>query len=322
MISFRRIHGCSISIILLTASLILSFLPLHAQRTVSITIDDVPNTGMYQDDNFHSPLLDSLDAMHIPIAIFINEGALGRTNAVARNRDLLRKWISRDYITLGNHTLHHARYSAVGIDSFKVEIDSGEILTRKLAGEYHKSLEYFRFPYNDLGKDSIEHRAIAEYLQMKNYVLTPYTIESSDYMYNYIYTHLLRTGKREEAAQIGEQYVRYTLQLFDFFDSLATETYKRSVHQIYLCHDNPLNRDYLKILTGKLSQKGYQFTSLTDAMTDPMYSQPDYYSKKWGISWFYRWIADANERRRVIQTEPSMKDINDRYEAMIQKKVK
>jgi len=53
-----------------------------------------------------------------------------------------------------------------------------------------------------------------------------------------------------------------------------------------------------------------------------MYSQPDYYSKKWGISWFYRWIADANERRRVIQTEPSMKDINDRYEAMIQKKVK
>lgn len=322
MILFRRISGYFIGIIILTVWLMLSFLPLHAQRTVSITIDDVPNTRMYQDDNFHSPLLDSLDAMHIPIAIFINEGALGRTNAVARNRELLRNWIARDYITLGNHTLHHARYSAVGIDSFKVEIDSGEILTRMLAGEYHKSLVYFRFPYNDLGKDSIEHRAIADYLQMKKYVLTPYTIESSDYMYNYLYTHLLSMGKREEAAQIGEQYVKFTLQLFDFFDSLATETYKRPVRQVYLCHDNPLNRDYLKILTGKLSQKGYQFTSLSDAMTDPMYSQPDYYYKKWGISWFYRWIADANERRRVIQTEPSMKDINDRYEAMMKMNVK
>ena len=309
-------------VIALTSCLMFFLQPLHAQRTVSITIDDVPNTRMYQDDNFRSPLLDSLDAMHIPIAIFINEGALGRTNAVARNRELLRNWIARDYITLGNHTLHHVRYSAVGIDSFKVEIDSGEILTRKLAGEYHKSLEYFRFPYNDLGKDSIEHRAIADYLQMKKYVLTPYTIESSDYMYNYLYTHLLSTGKQEEAAQIGEQYVKFTLQLFDFFDSLATETYKRPVRQVYLCHDNPLNRDYLKILTGKLSQKGYQFTSLSDAMTDPMYSQPDYYYKKWGISWFYRWIANANERRRVIQTEPSMKEINDRYEALMKMNVK
>ncbi|MFN8359191.1 MAG: polysaccharide deacetylase family protein [Candidatus Kapaibacterium sp.] len=322
MISFRRIHGYSISSILLTASLILSFLPLHAQRTVSITIDDVPNTRMYQDDNFHSPLLDSLDAMHIPITIFINEGALDRTNARARNREVLRNWMARDYITPGNHTLHHARYSAVGIDSFKVEIDSGELLTRMLAHQYHKSLDYFRFPYNDLGKDSVEHHAIAAYLHARKYVLTPFTVESSDYMYNYIYADLLRTGNGSEAARIGEEYIGYTLRLFQYIDSLSMAIYGRQIHQIYLCHDNPLNRDYLNRLIRTLSDKGYTCISLAEALTDPVYSQPSLYYKKWGISWLYRWITGSDERRRCMQAEPPMKEINDRYDAMMKKQEK
>lgn len=301
------------------ALLISLSLSAFAQKTVSITIDDVPNTGLYARSGYRSVLLEKLDSLAIPIAIFINEGKLYRTDSVVRNFGLLKEWISRDYMTLGNHTYSHARYSATGLPAYERQILKGEAITRALAEKYDKELNYFRFPYNDAGKDSAQHADIEAFLAAHDYILTPFTIESSDWMYYAVYAHYVRNNQVEKAQEIGEAYVEKTLAFFDYFEEMVQAEYGRPIHHIYLCHDNLLNTHYLPQLVDTLKQRGYSFISLDEAMTDEVYQQEDHYDKKFGVSWLYRWKTDHAERVKLMRAEPSTQELEGLYEEIQRK---
>jgi len=285
-----------------------------AQTKVSITIDDVPNTKKYEKNHFQTKLLDCLDSLQIPVAIFINEGMLYKNQLVSRNFDLLNQWIKRDYITLGNHTFKHSRYSEVGYDAFVTDIIKGEAITKELAKLNHKESKYFRFPYNDLGKDSLQRHKMEQFLKVKAYVSTPFTIESSDWMFNYLYEYYLQENKKNEAERIAISYVNTTLAYFQYFDSLSMKQYGRHIHQVYLCHDNSLNADYLKLIVSKLKEKNYSFISLDELMKDQVYQQKNNYHKKWGISWFYRWMTNKSEIKKLMQNEPDIMNIYQEYQ--------
>ena len=96
----------------------------------------------------------------------------------------------------------------------------------------------------------------------KKYSITPYTVESSDWMFNYLYEHYLKGNQLEEAKRIGNEYLKQTMVNFQFFDSLAVQKYGRTVHHIYLCHDNSINADYLPQLIQLLKNEQYSFISL------------------------------------------------------------
>lgn len=296
---------------------IFTVVSLYAQTNVAITLDDVPNTRKFERDNYQSILLDKLDSIAIPIAIFINEGLIYKTDSISKNFELLNDWIKTDYITVGNHTFSHSRYSELGFESFKLDIEKGEYITRELTNKYTKSLHYFRFPYNDLGKDSTQHEKIDSLLQAKKYLSTPFTIESSDWMFNYIYEHYLKNNEFEAAAKIGNLYVEKTLAYFEFYDSLSTTIYGRKVNQIYLCHDNSLNADYLIKIIAQLKTQNYNFVSLDQALEDTVYQQEYRYYRKWGISWFYRWIPSQKERVKWMKKEPNIDAIYELYQRLV-----
>jgi hypothetical protein len=44
-----------------------------------------------------------------------------------------------------------------------------------------------------------------------------------------------------------------------------------------------------------------------------VYNKKNYYSKKWGISWMYRWIENDKERKEIMQTEPTTLEIEKIY---------
>jgi len=199
------------------------------QKNVSITIDDIPNTSRFEKDGYQSALLEKLDSLEIPIAIFINEGKIYQTDSISKNFELLNNWVRKKYITLGNHSFNHSRYSTSGFDLFAKEIVNGEAISRELSKKYKKNLTYFRFPFNDLGQDSLQHSQIKDFLKEKEYVIAPFTIESSDWMYNAVYEYYLDNKEFEKAKEIGEQYVVKTLEYFDFFEILAKEDYNRSI---------------------------------------------------------------------------------------------
>jgi peptidoglycan/xylan/chitin deacetylase (PgdA/CDA1 family) len=279
---------------------------------VSITIDDVPNSRLFDADNGNSRLLNMLDSVNIPVAIFINEGLIYKGDTLA-HKELLESWVSRDFITAGNHTYAHSRYSESSFEQFTKDIEDGLNLSDSLANVYDKNISYFRFPFNDLGKDSLEHSAITSYLQKNDAIITPFTIESSDWMFNYVYSHYLDLGDSSSAKESGQLYITETLQLFEFYDSLSVAHFQRHADQIYLCHDNRLNTDCLEQLIQELNAREYQFISLDEAMEDDIYKQQDSYYKKWGISWLYRWMNDPQERKNAMRNEPALETIYESY---------
>jgi peptidoglycan/xylan/chitin deacetylase (PgdA/CDA1 family) len=295
-----------LTIIISFLIVILGIFPVYGQTNISITIDDVPNTRKFQQDNFQSDLLTKLDSIEIPITIFINEGLIYKTDSFNKNFKLLNDWIQPNYVTVGNHTFSHSRYSDVGFDSFKIDIEKGESITRELTKKHNKLLSYFRFPYNDLGKDSIQHNKIDSLLQTKNYISAPFTIESSDWMFNYIYEYYLKKSDLYSASKIGDLYVTKTLEYIEFFDSLSVNKYGRKINQIYLCHDNSLNANYLIEIISRLKEQNYNFISLEKTLEDDAYQQVYRYYRKWGVSWLYRWMPTQKERVKWMKKEPNI----------------
>ena len=278
---------------------------VNAQKKVAITIDDVPNTQLYAKENYRPLLLEKLEKQSIPATIFINEGLIGRTDSIQKNLSLLDQWLSKPFITAGNHTYGHSRYSAVGLDSFRVEVEQGGELTQTLLSKYQKTYRYFRFPYNDLGEDSIAHIQIRSFLDSVGLQIAPFTVESEDWVFNAVYESYLELGDSIKAAEIGMLYVEKTMAYVNFFEELSTELYGRNIHQIYLCHDNKLNADYLDRIVEALSNDGYQFIDLEEALSDEVYNTADNYYKKWGISWIYRWMKLQKTRVGYMRKEPS-----------------
>lgn len=230
---------------------------------------------------------------------------------------LLEEWVKRQYVTLGNHTYSHLRYSDVEFDEFKEDIKKGEVILHELAYKYNKSIDYFRFPYNDLGIDSIHQIKMDSLLTTLNYKIAPFTIESSDWLFNAIYEDHNSNAKFEEADKIGELYVSKTIAYIHFFNSLSQSIYGRNINQIYLCHDNSINAKYLTQIISLLESENYEFVSMDEAMKNSAYCQHNIYYKKWGISWFYRWMSDPNKRMEWMKKEPDISDTETIYNTII-----
>jgi peptidoglycan/xylan/chitin deacetylase (PgdA/CDA1 family) len=291
------------------------------QKSISITIDDVPNTTKYQKDGFNPGLLKLFDSLNVPFTIFINEYKIYKTEFLDKNKDLLEQWVMKDQAIIGNHTFRHSRYSEVGFENFVKDIEQGENLAKQYSSKYNKDLKYFRFPFNDLGKDSIQHTQIKEYLKSKNYTIAPFTIESSDWMFDAVYQYYLNNGETSKAKEIAEQYVDKTLELLIFYESMANSIYNRPVKHIYLCHDNAINSDFLAEIIVRLKQADYKIVTIEESLSDPIYDQVDSYHKKWGISWLYRWMDTQEERIKWMKQEPSLSEIENTFNE-ISKKIK
>lgn len=289
-------------------TLLVPALAASGQKLVAITIDDVPGLSAPRKAE-STRLLSRLDSASVPVAVFINESHLENNN----NGNILAEWAKRDFVTLGNHTYSHPHYTEVGFDRFVKEISKGETITLQLAALNDKGLSYFRFPYNDLGSDSTGQKVIADHLAQKGYEVAPFTVESADWMFNVVYNHYLTKNDSAMARSIGNTYVEHTLALFEFFENMAGELFRRPIPHIYLCHDNALNADYLPVLMERLSARGYRFISLSEAMTDEAYKTQNHYYGNAGFSWLYRWIPDTENRKNLLRSEPENPEVYQEY---------
>ena len=275
-------------------------------KEVSITIDDIPNVHVYKQHGFSSPLLNQINELKLPVSIFVNERNIYLNEFEKENRQGLVKWLTNKNITPGNHSYSHMNYSDTSLTAFKDDVVKGAIITKETI---KKNPLYFRFPYNSMGKDSAAHHQVKLFLKEMGYINAPFTIESEDWAFNSSYEVALRNNDMEKAKQIGESYLTYTLQLFMYFEKICKEMYGRNIKHIYLCHDNPLNTDYLSELIKRLKQDGYAFISLNEALKDKVYQSRDHYTGRFGFSWVYRWQADETKRKSLMKQEPVNKNL-------------
>jgi peptidoglycan/xylan/chitin deacetylase (PgdA/CDA1 family) len=263
------------------------------QRTVAITVDDLPYVSAGGSGSpsvaksVNRRLLSAFRAHHVPVTGFVIQKqveALGETGT-----EILRAWM-RNGEELGNHTFSHPDINNLPLERIEDEIVRGEAAIGPRA--------FFRFPFNHTGDTQAKHDAIARFLAQRGYRVAACTIDNSDYVFNAAY---IRTG----AGKIKREYLEYTSAEIDYYSALNRQVLGYEPPHVMLLHDNRLNAETINEVLTLFERKGYRFTTLEQAETDPAWRTPDTDVTKFGPMWGYRWARERNVKvNGKLEPEP------------------
>lgn len=264
----------------------------QVQRTVSVTLDDLPYAGESLDDarDATEALLAALAAHGAVADVFVEGRRVEEEGEEQARTDLLRRWRDAGHF-LQNHSYSHLRYSSVEVASYLADVERGHGVVAELIAEV-PSLEpvcFFRAPFNDLGETAATRMALNKSLDERGVQLAPFTVEHGDWMFNAVYVDALARDDSALAQRVGQAYLTQLDTAFDFAERLSDETFGREIPQVFLIHANRINADHLDAMLERLESRDYEFVTLQQAVSDPAYASTDKYLARWGVSWIHRW---------------------------------
>jgi peptidoglycan/xylan/chitin deacetylase (PgdA/CDA1 family) len=289
---------------LLTLSLII---PLAAAaqppvaRAVAVTFDDLPFAAVPTEDNpaledMTARLLQGIQNAQAPVVGFVNEAKLYREGTLDPARvALLRNWLKAGF-ELGNHTYSHPSLNRVPLDTFQADLLRGETVTRPLMQDESRSLRWFRHPFLHLGTTLEVRTAFQDFLAAHGYTVAPVTVNNSEWVFAAAYARAQKQGDLEAARQIGAAYVPYMEAVFGRAEQLALDLFGHPIPHVLVLHANTLNADYFAALAGMLTQRGYRFVTVDEAIKNSAYASPMGFSGLEGESWLDRWARYAGLR--------------------------
>lgn len=278
-------------------ALVLSRPPIFAQspvqRSVAITIDDLPAasansmTGA-EIDEMTVKLLSTLREQKIPAVGFVNERKLYKDGEFDARIKALSMWLDGGF-ELGNHTFSHLSLNNSTLQAWEEEVVRGETVTRYLQSQHHQKMRYFRHPYLDVGRDLQTRRSAEEFLAQRGYRIAPVTMDAWDWMFARVYEDARKRADSALQQQIVSAYLSYTTAVFDYFEKFSKDLLGYEPKQILLLHGNWLEADHIGELVELLRKRGYQFVTLQDALGDSAYSLPNDYVGEEGTGWLEQW---------------------------------
>jgi peptidoglycan/xylan/chitin deacetylase (PgdA/CDA1 family) len=293
-------------------------LPVSGQSlTVAITVDDLPcancapgagsgsvSAAAQTMETTNRRLVAGLAAAQIPVTGFVIAQEVERVGATGKHS--LQFWLNAGF-DLGNHSYSHPNFADVTTEQMEADITRADNALRPLIAAKHRSLRFFRFPYNDTGDTQAKHDALAAFLREHSYQIATCTIDTSDYLFAQAYARAVGLKDLGAANRIRSEYLRYSATEIEFYAALNYRVLGYDPPQVMLIHDSLLNADTIDDLLALFRDRGYQFVSLTQAQSDPAYAIPDTYVTKYGPMWGYRW---AQERKlgRLGLREPEPPD--------------
>ncbi|MEM7656733.1 MAG: polysaccharide deacetylase family protein [Bacteroidota bacterium] len=268
-------------------------LPLFAQKSICITIDDLPFISQKRETEWiekqtHKLLL-TLQEFGVPAIGFVNERKLENKGEILPERvALLEAWLMAG-MELGNHTYSHPDYHRISFEEFKADLRKGEPQTMMLQAQYGQTMTYFRHPFLHTGESPEKQAQLREYLDQAGYTVAPVSMDNSEWIFARAYENAYLASDPNMMEKIGQAYVTYMMEQAAYYEGQAQDLFGREIRHILLIHANLLNADYLDELLAALQEKEYQFISLEDALMDEAYQSEDQYTGRGGISWLHRW---------------------------------
>jgi peptidoglycan/xylan/chitin deacetylase (PgdA/CDA1 family) len=217
--------------------------------------------------------------------------------------DLLTMWLDAG-LELGNHSFSHFDLNNTPLELYKADVIRGEAITNRLLQQRGKRMKYFRHPFLHAGKDLQTKRAFEKFLVERGYRIAPVTIDNQEWVFAEVYARARSRGDNATAKRIGDAYIAYMDDIFDFFEKRSVEVVGYEIKQTLLLHANPLNADYLDELVRMMKRRGYAFISVDQALADPAYRLPDTYAGPIGLSWLHRWALSKGMKIREEPREP------------------
>jgi peptidoglycan/xylan/chitin deacetylase (PgdA/CDA1 family) len=308
----------------LFASLLLMVAPLLAAtqpaRTIAITFDDLPLAPNADDlatvRRVNERLVGTLARRKVPAIGFVNEGKLQVTGERDARIAVLQRWLDAG-LTLGNHTFSHLSLRDTPLAEYEDDVIHGEVITRQLLARRRGAPAlYFRHPFTATGPTVEVKEAFESFLHARGYTVAPFTVDSSDYIFNRLLIEALAHQDTAEAARIRTAYLDHTDAVMTFCEGLSRETFGREIPQILLIHDSELNAGVLEDLLNRLAARGYTFVSLDEALRDAAYRTPDRYVGRFGPSWLHRWRVGLGLPSRLRDEPDPPQKVLDRYQKL------
>lgn len=275
-----------------------------SQKKIAITFDDLPSPHLNIDDCIYTTdhLLKILKDNNIKLTGFVNAGKTETDSNITLRIAQLKKWLA-DGHDLENHTYAHSDIGRVGLQAYEEDVIKGEPLVKKLMEEAGKQMKYFRHPYLYTGKTPEQKDSLDKFLEERGYTIAPVTLDNSDWLFAACYINAVKQNNKGLADSIAASYIDYMNMMADFFENLSQEFLGRQVNHILLVHANMLNADHFDKVIAMFRNRGYEFVSLDEAMTDSAYSMPDG-QMKWGRSWLHRWMIAQGLKAKPDPDEP------------------
>lgn len=264
-------------------------------RKMAVTFDDLPYVAAGRQPYLPNArratkeIIRVLQAHRAPAVAFVNENKLQANGEVEARIALLQQWVDAGMI-LGNHTYSHPDFNTLTVEQFQDEIVKGEFVTRRLMQSRQPYQLYFRHPMTHTGDTQAKKEAIEDFLASRGYVVTPHTIENSDFIFNVGYVRALNGNDRAMAAKLRAAYLDFTLAATEFAERVSPDIFGREISQTLLLHANDINADCLDEMLKRLEARGYRFITLDEAMADPAYRTKDTLVSKSGPTWLWRWM--------------------------------
>ncbi len=269
---------------------------------IALTFDDLPGLTILDDQAyvtyFNQALLRGLKLHHFPATGFVNEGKLDdldRPQQIA----VLRSWLDAG-MDLGNHTFSHDDPDELGAKGYTEDIAKGEVVTRELLAQHHKTMRYFRHPYLKTGSTLAAKTTIDEWLAHHGYRIAPITMDADDWEFAEPYDFAISHRDASMQAHIKTEYLSHTEAMIHWYRRASQAVFHRDIPYVILLHATRLNADSFTDLAAMLKRNRLKPVSLDRAMADPAYRTRDPYVGPNGIDWMERY---AQELHRTLPRE-------------------
>ena len=278
-------------------------------RRVAITIDDLPwvefpTSSRADIAHRHARLLAALSKHRSRAIGFVNEDKLYvDTRLQHERRAMLGDWLAAG-LDLGNHTFGHVGLHATAIADYEHAILAGEDILRPLLAARGRTLQWFRHPYLQAGREEAVRSRLEGFLAAHGYRIAPVTIDNGDWIYARAYIKALDADDAARAAELRQRYIGYIEAKFGYYEDQSRRLFGREIPQILLLHASALNADALDELLTRIERRGYRYASLDEVLADPAYAHADGYRGGAGISWMHRWAMAEDKPRVFYDGEP------------------
>ena len=259
---------------------------------ICITFDDLPVVRVHERAErlkITDQILSALDEYKVKAAGFV----IG--DNIEGDYDILSSWLEAGHV-LGSHTYSHPDINEVPIGLYIRDIEKGQEAIEEVLHEAGQDRRYFRYPYLHYGLTYDAKKAVTDYLEKEGYWVAHVSIDTDDFAFNLQFEKIYQSADSIELLQLGIEYIDHILERIQEAEELSKELMGRQIKHILLLHANRINGYFLRDLLGEIADQGYEFISLGDALSDPVYRVQESYTGPKGIS----------HLERLMYTDPDL----------------
>jgi peptidoglycan-N-acetylglucosamine deacetylase len=271
-------------------------------QQVAFTFDDLPVHGDLPPGQTRLEIAQSivktLHDQHLPpVYGFINAVKLEKN---PEDIALLKAWRAGGN-PLGNHAYSHPSLNELTPEQFEADIAKNEpFLSKLMAGQ---DWHWFRYPFLWEG-DTLEKRhEVRAYLQKNGYQIAQVSLDFEDYLWNAPYARCVAKKDDKAIEGLRASYLATADQYITVYRDLTHTLYGRDIPYVLLMHIGAFDAKMLPELFDLFRKRGFTFTTLPEAMKDPVYKEDPDMALKYGGA-FQEQIAAARHIKIPPNTKP------------------